>query len=45
MRRFKAVLAAALLGCSAAAQAHNVHVGLHEISFNPRTGSTEVVHP
>ncbi|MCE3264114.1 MAG: hypothetical protein K0R43_3193 [Pseudoduganella sp.] len=44
MIRFKAVLAAALLWCSAAAQAHNFHVGLTEISFNPRTGSTEVVH-
>jgi hypothetical protein len=44
MKRFKAVLAAALLCCSAAAQAHNFHVGLTEISFNPRTGSTEVVH-
>jgi len=42
--RFKAVFAAALLWCSAAAQAHNFHVGLTEISFNPRTGSTEVVH-
>jgi len=42
--RFKAVLAAALFWCSAAAQAHNFHVGLTEISFNPRTGSTEVVH-
>ncbi|WP_426339467.1 DUF6702 family protein [Pseudoduganella sp. S-14] len=44
MMRFKAILAAALLWCSAAAQAHNFHVGLTEISFNPRTGSTEVVH-
>jgi len=42
--RFKAVFAAALLWCSAAAQAHNFHVGLTEISFNSRTGSTEVVH-
>ncbi len=42
--RFKAVLAAALLWCSAPAQAHNFHVGLTEISFNPRTGNTEVVH-
>lgn len=42
--RFKAVLAAALLACSAAVQAHNFHVGLTEISFNARTGSTEVVH-
>jgi|SRR6185369_2556392 len=44
MTRLKAVLLAALLWCSAAAQAHNFHVGLTEISFNPRTGSTEVVH-
>ncbi|SFF51372.1 hypothetical protein SAMN05518865_10186 [Duganella sp. CF458] len=44
MMRFKAVLAAALLCCGAAAQAHNYHVGLTEISFNPRTGGTEVVH-
>jgi len=42
--RFTAILAAALLWCSTAAQAHNFHVGLTEISFNPRTGSTEVVH-
>ena len=42
--RLKAVLAAALLACSAAVQAHNFHVGLTEISFNARTGSTEVVH-
>lgn len=44
MKRFKAVFAAALLSCSAAAQAHNFHVGLTEISYNARTGSTEVVH-
>jgi len=44
MTRLKAILLAALLWCSAAAQAHNFHVGLTEISFNPRTGSTEVVH-
>ncbi len=44
MDRFKAALAAALLWCSAAAQAHNFHVGLTEISFNPNSGSTEVVH-
>jgi hypothetical protein len=44
MMRFKAILAAALLWCGADALAHNFHVGLTEISFNPRTGSTEVVH-
>lgn len=44
MNRFKAALAAALLWCGAAAQAHNFHVGLTEISFNPNSGNTEVVH-
>ena len=37
----QAVLAAALFWCSAAVQAHNFHVGLTEISFNPHTGSTD----
>ena len=37
---------AAVLACAGAvsAQAHNFHVGLTEISFNPNTGNTEVVH-
>jgi len=44
MRLITSVLAAALFAFSAAAQAHNYHVGLTDISFNPRTGSTEIVH-
>jgi hypothetical protein len=44
MRLFKAVFMAALISIGAAAQAHNYHMGLTDISFNPRTGSTEIVH-
>lgn len=37
---------AALMACTLAvpALAHDFHAGIAEISFNPRTGSTEVVH-
>lgn len=44
MRSLKALLAAALLLCSAMAGAHRFHAGITDISFNARTGSTEVVH-
>ena len=44
MYRFKALLAAALLCVSAAAGAHRFHTGITELAFNPRTGSTEIVH-
>ena len=44
MRSITSVLAAALFAFSAAAEAHDYHVGLTDISFNPRTGSTEIVH-
>ena len=44
MRFLKAVLMAALISINAAAQAHNYHMGLTDISFNSRTGSTEIVH-
>jgi len=44
MRSLFSVLAAALFAFSAAAEAHDYHVGLTDISFNPRTGSTEIVH-
>lgn len=44
LRRFKAVLAAALLCGSAAVYAHNYHMGLADISYNPNTGNTEIVH-
>jgi hypothetical protein len=38
-------LGAAGLACVAfAAQAHNFHAGITDISFNPRSGSTEIVH-
>jgi hypothetical protein len=40
----KALLAAALLCVSAAAGAHRFHMGITEVAFNPRTGSTEIVH-
>jgi hypothetical protein len=36
--------AIALLLCSAAAAAHNFHMGMADISYNPNTGGTEVVH-
>ena len=44
MRSLKAFMAAALLLCSAMASAHRFHAGITDISFNARTGSTEVVH-
>jgi len=48
MQRFrlnlKALLAAALLCVSAAADAHRFHMGITELAYNPRTKSTEIVH-
>lgn len=42
---FAKLLLCALLACaSLSAHAHRFHVGLTDISFNERTGSTEVVH-
>lgn len=43
-RRFKALFAAALFALSAAAGAHRFHMGITEVAFNARTGSTEIVH-
>ena len=40
----KGGLAAVLLVSSAAAYAHRFHAGIADISFNARTGSTEIVH-
>ena len=37
-------LAAVLLVSSTAAYAHRFHAGIADISFNARTGSTEIVH-
>ncbi|MDQ1923010.1 DUF6702 family protein [Massilia pseudoviolaceinigra] len=42
MRRL--VLGALLAGACLAAQAHRFHAGITDISFNPGTGSIEVVH-
>jgi hypothetical protein len=44
MRGLKTAVAAALLLCSLAASAHRFHVGITDISFNARTGNTEIVH-
>jgi hypothetical protein len=44
MLRLKTAIAAALLLCSATASAHRFHVGITDISFNARTGNTEIVH-
>ncbi len=43
--KWLALLAASLLLCaSTAAWAHRFHAGMTDISFNARTGSTEIVH-
>ena len=44
LRSFKAVCVALLLCLSTAASAHRFHFGMTDISFNERTGSTEIVH-
>ena len=44
MKRWR-LLACAMLACaSMAAGAHNFHMGIADISYNPASGSTEVVH-
>jgi hypothetical protein len=37
-------LALALAGSAVATQAHNFHAAITDISFNARTGNTEIVH-
>jgi hypothetical protein len=37
-------IAVALAAAQLAAHAHNFHAGITDVSFNARTGSTEVVH-
>ncbi len=44
LRRVKTLFAVALLCVSAAAGAHRFHMGITEVAFNPRSGSTEIVH-
>jgi hypothetical protein len=41
---FKAMIGAALLCLCSAVSAHRFHAGIADISFNARTGSTEIVH-
>ena len=43
-RSLNAMLAAALLFTSSVAAAHRFHAGIADISFNVRTGSSEIVH-
>lgn len=43
-RSLKALVATALLCLSSMAAAHRFHAGITDISFNARTGSTEIVH-
>lgn len=40
----RTLFAAVLLAAGAAAHAHNYHLGMADIGFNPNTGNTEVVH-
>ena len=44
MKSLKMLLCAVLLCASAAASAHRFHAGIADVSFNARTGSTEIVH-
>jgi hypothetical protein len=44
IRGFKMLCLALLLSVSTAASAHRFHFGMTDISYNPRTESTEIVH-
>ena len=44
LRGFKTLCVALLLCVSTAASAHRFHFGMTDISYNERTGSTEIVH-
>lgn len=44
MKRWRTFAASLLAGASMAAGAHNFHMGIADISYNPASGSTEVVH-
>jgi hypothetical protein len=44
MRSLKTAFATLLLLCSALASAHRFHAGITDLSFNARTGNTEIVH-
>lgn len=42
--KIRLLLAAALAAFSLAVQAHQFHFGITDVSFNQKTGSTEIVH-
>jgi len=44
MRHLRLIAAAMLAFVSMASPAHNFHMGIADISYNERTGSTEIVH-
>lgn len=44
LRRLRAAVAVILVSSSMTAVAHNFHMGMADISYNQRTGSTEIVH-
>lgn len=44
LRRLRVIAATVLALAGTAAQAHNFHMGMADISYNQRTGSTEIVH-
>jgi hypothetical protein len=43
-RAFKGALAACLACWCMAAHAHLFHLGITDVTFNPKTGNTEIVH-
>ncbi|TFW28533.1 hypothetical protein E4O92_21150 [Massilia horti] len=44
MRALRATVCATLFSLAGAAWGHNFHAGITDITFNEKTGSTEVVH-
>jgi hypothetical protein len=44
LRRLRVVAATVLALAGTASHAHNFHMGMVDISYNARTGSTEIVH-
>jgi hypothetical protein len=43
-RGLRGLMGAMLACCCLAAHAHLFHAGITDVSFNPKTGSTEIVH-
>lgn len=44
LRRLRTLAATVLAATSMVASAHNFHMGMADISYNQRTGNTEIVH-